>query len=243
MKTAIENLGTASVMNAVKSLSRQVGVPADLGIDIVCSACCNNIDLAPAKRSKKIDSDKEAIFRWVMKFYNGYKGRPSVKIGAPPKTKPDPAVGEIIACAFPTMQRNDIAKIEFAHRLAMSAENILGPFVEEYVFDRLKPFGWALAWGETVKSVDLCSRDGSLIQIKNRSNTENSSSNKVRVGTDIKKWFRVDASTGAYLWEELCVIAKVQSGYLSEHDFRCYVKTALKNNPKALGVDADNPWI
>lgn len=180
-------MGVASVKNCVARIARQIGVPAELGIDIVCIACCDNIDLAPAKRSKKIASDCEAVAHWVTKFFNGYKGRPSEKVGAPPKPKPDPAVSEIIACAIPTIPRNDIVRIEFAHRLAMSAENILGPFVEEYAFERLKSHGWALAWGETVKSVDLCSRDGRLIQIKNRSNTENSSSNKVREGTDIKK--------------------------------------------------------
>ena len=236
-------MGMAAVKDCVTKVARQMGIPEDLGIDIVCTACCNNVDLAPAKRSKKITSDCEAIVHWTTKFYNGYKGRPSEKTGAPPKTKPDPAVSEIIACAIPAIQRKDLVRIEFAHRLAMSAENILGPFVEEYVFERLKSYGWALAWGETVKSVDLCSRDGRLIQIKNRSNTENSSSNKVREGTDIQKWFRVDAGTGAYLWEELCSIAKVKRGYLSEDDFRGYVKAALKSNPNALGVDEDNPWV
>ena len=242
MKTAIENMGKTSVLRSVEMLARQIGVPDDLGIGIVCSACCDNIDLAPAKRSKKISTDHEALVQWVTKFYNGYKGRPSQKTGTPPKTTPDPAVSEIIACAIPSISRCDIRRIEFAHRLAMSAENILGPFVEEYVFERLKRHGWALAWGETVKSVDLCSRDGRLIQIKNRSNTENSSSNKVREGTDIKKWFRVDAGTGAYLWEELCSIANVKQGYLSEDDFRAFVKAALKINPNALGVDAESPW-
>jgi hypothetical protein len=58
------------------------------------------------------------------------------------------------------MKGDDIVRIEFAHRLAMSAENLLGPFVEEYVFERLKSHGWALAWGETVKSVDLSSNCG-----------------------------------------------------------------------------------
>lgn len=243
MKTAIENMGKTSVLNKVTSFARELGIPDDLGINIVCSACCDNIDLAPAKRSKKICSDEAAIFQWVNKFYNGYQGRPSMKTGAPPKTTPDPAVSEIISCAIPSISREDIVKIEFAHRLSMSAENILGPFVEEYVFERLKSHGWALAWGETVKSVDLCSRDGRLIQIKNRSNTENSSSNKVREGTDIQKWFRVDAGTGAYLWEELCTIAGVPQSYLTEDDFRGYVRSALQNNPNALGVDANNPWI
>ncbi len=243
MKTAIENMGKTAVIEQVVRIAHRMGIPTDLGIDIVCAACCNDIDHAPEKRSKKISSDLDAIEHWVVKFYNGYRGRPSAKIGSPVQTKPDPAVSAIIACAFPTMKRDDIVRIEFAHRLAMSAENLLGPFVEEYVFERLKSHGWALAWGETVKSVDLCSRDGKLLQIKNRSNTENSSSKTVRDGTNIMKWFRVDARTGAYLWDGLCDIANVKRGYLSEEDFRGYVKAALKSNPNALGVDEDNPWV
>lgn len=242
MKTAIEHMGKDAVLNCVKSYARQLRIPDDLGIDIVCAACCDNIELAPAKRSKKIDSDHAAILNWISKFNNGYMGRPSKKTGTPPKTLPDPAVSSIIACAIPSISQCDIEKIEFAHRLSMSAENLLGPFVEEYVFERLKQYGWALAWGETVRSVDLCSRDGRLIQIKNRSNTENSSSNKVREGTSIKKWFRVDAGSGEYLWEELCAIANVDQSLLTEQDFRSYFKSALNSNPKALGIDENNPW-
>ena len=243
MKTAIERIGKNAVLRHVRDYARHLGIADELRIDIVCAACCDNVDLAPSKRNKKVKSDSEAIENWVIKFFKGYEGRPSVKTGAPPRTKPDPAVSEIISCAIPSITLADVKRIEFAHRLSMSAENLLGPFVEEYVFERLKGHGWALAWGETVKSVDLCSRDGRLIQIKNRSNTENSSSNKVREGTDIKKWFRVDASTGEYLWEELCDIAGVNRNLLSETDFRKYVKEALRTNPDALGIDDDNPWV
>ena len=242
MKTAIENMADR-VAVLVENFARHYGVPDDLGIDIVCAACCNNPDLAPSKRTKKIQSDEDAVLNWVLKFYNGYKSRPSVKTGVPPGTIPDPAVGAIIGSVSPSMSQDDLDRIVFAHRLSMSAENLLGPFLEEYVFARLKDYGWALAWGETVKSVDLCSRNGQLIQIKNRSNTENSSSNKVRVDTDIQIWYRVDANTGEYFWTELCDIAGVRRNLMSEADFRQYFRNALRVNPHALGVDEDNPWL
>jgi len=62
--------------------------------------------------------------------------------------------------------------------------------------DNLIAYGWHCAWGETIRSVDFCSEDGQLLQIKNRSNSENSSSSRVREGTNIIKWFRVNALTG-----------------------------------------------
>ncbi len=51
----------------------------------------------------------------------------------------------------------DPQKVIWAHRLAMSAENILGVFLEEYLFEKPSSHGWSMAWGETIKHVDLCS--------------------------------------------------------------------------------------
>ena len=45
----------------------------------------------------------------------------------------------------------------------MSAENILGILLEEFLFEKLSPAGWAMAWGETVKHVDFCHKDGRLL--------------------------------------------------------------------------------
>ena len=229
-------------MAKVAAVASAIGIPQELGLDIICSACCANPDLAPDKRSKKIASHDEAISHWVEKFYKGYLGRPSAKTGQAPATIPDPVISEIICAVLSHLSDTDISKVVYAHRLAMSAENLVGPFVEEYVFDTLKTHGWALAWGESVRAVDLCGRGGQLIQIKNRSNTENSSSRKVREGTPISKWFRVDAVSGEYLWDELCAMTGVSKGTLSESGFRAFVKNALVANPDSLGLDADNPW-
>jgi transcriptional regulator with XRE-family HTH domain len=70
---------------------------------------------------------------------------------------------------------------------------------EEYLAEKLLPYGWYCCWGETMKSVDFCTQNGDLLQVKNRSNSENSSSNKIRQGTAIIKWHRINASNGSLL--------------------------------------------
>src|SRR6059058_3167229 len=55
--------------------------------------------------------------------------------------------------------------------------------------------GWIWCSGTSVKAVDFIHYDEknnewNLLQVKNRDNTENSSSSKIRDNTTIKKWFR-----------------------------------------------------
>jgi hypothetical protein len=47
-----------------------------------------------------------------------------------------------------------------------------------------------------LRAIDFCNTDGSLLlQIKNKSNTENSSSSYIREGTTIEKWYRLGTKT------------------------------------------------
>ncbi|MFO0053036.1 MAG: SinI family restriction endonuclease, partial [Dolichospermum sp.] len=100
--------------------------------------------------------------------------------------------------------------------------------------------GWHCAWGETVKSVDFVSEDGRLLQIKNRSNSENSSGKSVRKETKIKNWFRIKADQNEYMWQELNKICGTTN--LSEDEFSEFVKTTIQSNPKCLVVEKKNPW-
>jgi hypothetical protein len=122
----------------------------------------------------------------------------------------------------------------------MSAENILGLMLEEYLAVSLEFHGWHCAWGETVKSVDFVHEDGRLLQVKNRSNSENSSSSTVRNGTQIEKWFRIKADRIEYMWSSLNEICGTIE--LSEDSFVDFVQTTLKNNPACLSVEQENPW-
>ena len=122
----------------------------------------------------------------------------------------------------------------------MSAENILGLLLEEYLSINLRPGGWHCAWGETIKSVDFVNEDGSLLQIKNRSNSENSSSSAIRNGTKIEKWYRIKADRIEYMWESLNLICNTTN--LSEKAFVDYATSCVRKNPGCIVVEAENPW-
>lgn len=243
MKNAILELGASATKDLVRQYADELHIPPYLHIDSVCEACCANVDLAPdmnAKKKKNLLAPEECVLEWVKHFMRGYNERISVRKSKSPSTVPDQAIDKILQVGL-SSDLVHVHRIMFAHRLSMSAENILGLLLEEYLFERLSPHGWAMAWGETVKSVDFCNKEGVLLQIKNRSNTENSSSNKVRVGMPIEKWYRVNATTGHYEWDKLVRIVGEIPG-LNEMDFQGYIETVLHNNPQALAVDHDNPW-
>ena len=85
---------------------------------------------------------------------------------------------------------------EITHNLFMSAENIQGNLLEEFISINILPFGFYWCNGNVLRAIDFCNSNGSLLlQIKNKNNTENSSSSNIRVGTSIKKWFRLGSKT------------------------------------------------
>ena len=194
--------------------------------------------LAP---SIKAEDAEGVIIKWVNKYINGYNRRISVRESNFPRTIPDPVINFIIKSRYGAISDSELEQIKFAHQLSMSAENILGLLLEEFLSERLSIFGWHCCWGETIRSVDFCHDDGRLLQIKNRSNSENSSSDKVRIGTKITKWYRVDARTGIYQWEKLSLL--VGGGEFCEEDFRRFIKKTIKANPAALAVEDDNRWV
>jgi hypothetical protein len=126
----------------------------------------------------------------------------------------------------------------------MSAENIAGSLLEEYVAEHLLKYKWHCCWGETMKSIDFCNEDGQLLQIKNSDNSENSSSKTVRDGTEIKHWFRRFSRTGGTNWDELNKIVKVDDlqDRLTEESFKEFVKNAVKSNPGSVFLEEESPW-
>ena len=247
MQNAIEKLGATRIKQMVAHLAEQLNIPSELHIDYVCSVCCDNLDLAPninGRKKKNLFSAEECVEQWVLKFKHGYDERISVRKSKLPGTVPDKAVNIILSTGLHCHYVDHIQSIIYAHRLGMSAENILGLLLEEFLFNRLSPFGWAMAWGETIKSVDFCNAEGFLLQVKNRSNSENSSSSQIRSGKPIEKWFRVNATNGRYQWDELNAIVGSHSGLeLNEKSFQEFIEDVLKKNPAALAIEPDNPWL
>ena len=237
---AIQNLGKAEAIRAAKLIAKEEGIDWGVAISAVFNAVASDPERAPGNIGGKNDDERSLIRKWILKYQSGIEGRASVRESNLPGTIADPIIEEIIGARLAALTKCDLNKITYAHRLGMSAENILGLILEEYLANNLVEFGWHCAWGETVKSVDFVHEDGRLLQIKNRSNSENSSSSAIRTGTEIEKWFRIKADRVEYMWESLNEICGADS--LSEAGFVSFVKNTIKSNPSCLAVEAENPW-
>lgn len=88
--------------------------------------------------------------------------------------------------------------------------------------------------------MDFVHASGKLLQVKNRSDSENSSSSAVRDGTEIIKWYRIEAAREEYKWAKLNSICGTKA--LSENAFAEFVKKTIVSNPDCLAVEHDNPW-
>lgn len=121
-----------------------------------------------------------------------------------PRTIPDARIRDILETAYHVPP--DMLEAAIRHHMeAMGAENFIGWILESYIAAEAEPLGWAWCSGAMVRAVDfICPMQGGagwkLLQVKNRSNSENSSSSRVRLGTSIEKWFRIHAYSGATNW-------------------------------------------
>lgn len=175
---------------------------------------------------------------FINKFFNAYNHRPSKRISGKMTTVPDKLIDNLIGARIKSFTPNDIALIRFGHRLSMGAENIIGLILEEYIHTKVLKYGWATCWGSCIKAVDLCNKNGDLIQIKNKDNTENSSSDKIRAGTTIQKWYRLSSKTGQTEWGALNTMLGIPaSDKLSEEEFIQFARAVVIMNPKCLYVD------
>ena len=240
LKKALENLGAVKANKVAKKLSLELNLDWADGLKFVFSAMVNDLERVPGNIGGVHDDEKTAIKKWLVKYNNGYEGRATCRISNPPGTVSDPIIDKIIGARLTKLTKDDLNKISYAHRLGMSAENILGLILEDYLSINLKDAGWHCAWGETIKSVDFIHKDGRLLQIKNRSNSENSSSSAVRKGTVIEKWYRIKANKIEYMWESLNEICNTT--VLSEKSFIKFVSKCIKKNPECLAVEENNPW-
>jgi len=181
--------------------------------------------------------------KWTNKFLNGHANRPSRRTSNPIGTQHDPILDEIISSRI-NRTTEDLERIKYGHRLSMSAENIAGGFLEEYIAEKLISQGWHCCWGETMKSIDFCNVDDQLLQVKNSDNSENSSSKTVRDGTTIKHWFRRFSRTGATNWSALNELVKIQdeNEHLDEVSFKTFVRNAVINNPGSIFLEEDSPF-
>lgn len=227
------------VLNRARYLASNNNLMWTQAEDLIFSHSCNEY-LSPNFRGN-IDSLDAAILKWISTYFSDFNNRPSLRQSNMPGTVHDYMLDVVIKARMPHLSSENLVVIKDAHRLSMSAENIFGSILEEYISYKLLNYGWYCAWGAVVKSVDFVSSNGRLLQIKSRNNTENSSSNKVRNGTIIEKWWRFNASTGATNWPALNNI--VGHEIFSEDDFSLFVYNLVNVNPASVAVEPSNIWL
>lgn len=209
-----------------------------------------NIALKDKERFPSINLGSEISYeryieRWIKSYADAENSMPSKHIANPKSSCSDPAVKKLVEIATGISESEANAQ-ERHHNLFMSAENIQGDLLEEYIALNVREFGWLWCKGNIIRAVDFCSADGATyLQVKNKNNTENSSSSAIREGTEIKKWYRLGTSKQggicfpAYKWESLNEIINANNSStkkcnLSEEDYITFVSKVAAENKQIV---------
>lgn len=217
---------------------------ANTDINVIFELNLLNKSLFPKINLSSNATWKDYLSSWIAKFNNADKLPPSKKVANPSGAPSDYLVSKIVQTALnlPSDKLDDIQKY---HALAMQVENIQGGLLEEYIASKVSKCNWIWCKGETVKSVDFCTKDcKTLLQIKNKYNTENSSSSNIRQGTTIEKWYRLGKKIVSgkpvpiFRWDNLNKIIKDNGNgldpKLSEKDFEKFIVEVVSKNQKII---------
>ena len=210
-----------------------------------CAIDCGNPTLFPnikVSRAKNDDPD-EYIKKWINKYINALANKPSDRVATLKQSVDDPILKTMIKAEKNFNDRRvDMALDD--HNLYMDAENIQGNLLEEYIDEHISKYGWIWAEGESIRACDFIKYDSDtdeyiLLQIKNKYNSENSSSSAIRTGTKIKKWFRLNQRTvnkhkvPYYEWDKLNEIIG-HDDEMSESDYKEFITRVARKNKNLL---------
>lgn len=149
------------------------------------------------------------------------------------ETVPDSAVSYILGL-MKDYKEGELDLISQQHKESMAAENIIGLLLEGYIASELEPYGWVNASGNVLKAIDFVKEVDSgnfvALQIKNRDNTENSSSSAIREGTTIKKWHRTFSQKPDTNWDNFPEEELEVRSNLSEEGFKKFIKKQLRSS-------------
>ena len=189
---------------------------------------------------------KDYLARWVKNYEDAMSKLPSKKTAQPKGSCSDPAV-KIIVQTVTAIDDKKAEEQNKYHNLFMSAENVQGGLLEEYIYKNIGKFGWIWCAGNTLQAIDFITKDGKkLLQIKNKSNTENSSSNKIRTDTPIEKVYRLGTKTvkgekqPKYNWDALNKVINSHKGSvqedcaMSEEDYIEFLKAVASANKNII---------
>ncbi len=202
----------------------------------VCNFLYDNQDSLSWRSRTNIPSVQtdEGLRLLAKKYYSAYR-RSDFPIRA--GTIPDDMVSIVMVEAFGySKEASDRIKVE--HQEAMVAENCVGALLERYLDSVLRPNGWHWCCGSFVKAIDFIRRDQNnkwlALQIKNRDNSENSSSSAIRTGTTIQKWFRSLSRTGRTNWDNVPPL--MQGFNLSEQGFIDFARAYLAKEKAKMTI-------
>ena len=170
----------------------------------ICEFLTDNPALLSWKKNNKPDlSTQTGINELAVKFF-GARSRQDWP--GEPTTVPDEAVSIVMRAVY-GYSEGQTNRIKTEHQHAMSAENIVGSLLERYIATAMEPHGWIWCAGDFVKGVDFIKYQAAeggwqSVQVKNRNNSENSSSAAIRNGTEIEKWFRSFSRKDATNWNK-----------------------------------------
>lgn len=205
----------------------------------------NNDTSLFTKFSFEEDDLENMAKEYLTKWCNSYElGRTNLAIKRPLKNygEQDAALIKRIA-ANTGMVKETLDKYLLGHYLYMSAENMNGVILEEYLAEVLEPYGWIWCAGATFRAIDFCYLGDEIIllQVKNKYNTENSSSSAIRNGTEIKKWQRLNrprAATGLNKpipnWEALRVLVQADEDLALQLTEEKYLQFIMENSTNEI---------
>jgi SinI restriction endonuclease len=219
---------TTQILELAKTITEASNQTWDLRLETIIRFCAASPDLEafPKLGKKAIDlADEESSSAYLKSYISRYFADRQAKLLLKEVgTTADPAV-DVILQAFANLKNTE--EVSNHHRKAMAAENLLGSLLERYLAENLEPHGWVWCAGNTVRAIDFLTTDlTTVLQVKNRDNSENSSSSAIRHGTTIKKWFRVFSATGKTNWTAFPANLPKK---LSEEGFYEYIEKYAKN--------------
>jgi type-2 restriction enzyme eco47I len=145
----------------------------------------------------------EVLHEYIKKWVSAYiKDRENDKLLNPLKNYGERDEALVSRVRASTGASEEVVQLFIdGHYLFMSAENMNGAILEQYLADVLEPNGWLWCAGAIYRAIDFCyfgENETVLLQVKNKYNTENSSSSAIRIGTDIIKWNRLNRPRREY---------------------------------------------
>lgn len=244
---ANEQFNQDELRNEFEKAKEKYNLTNNASLNTIFEVALNNPSLFPGKKNAK--NPAEYIDKWTKGYCDTLNNPPSKRKANPKTACTDPIIKEIIK-ASKNLTDEEATFYEAYHNLSMSAENIQGGLLEEYISTNIADYGFSWCCGETLRATDFCNEDGSvLLQVKNKSNTENSSSSNIREGTDIQKWYRVGTKSvnkikvPCFKWDGLNKIVNDNRSKnsinlppcsMSEEKYEEFVAEKVKENPDII---------